>query len=79
MQKIQINTHAFFEILKERQVSMWDIFAELMNSGSSLLVFLNQDGTEIFSYQLPKTLEELKQDQKKFAEEFRLKIQQQLN
>lgn len=69
MKTIQINAPEFFETLKTRNISMWEIFAQLIDGTEKQIVF-TQDGRPLFDYILPKTREEMEDDRKKFTEEF---------
>ncbi|MBV7282861.1 hypothetical protein, partial [Corynebacterium sp. TAE3-ERU30] len=69
-----IKAKPFFEILKVRNQSMWEIFAQLLKDEEQELIFTNEKDEVLFNYILPNTLEKLKKDQEKFTKEFQEKI-----
>ncbi len=76
MKIIQIKAAQFFELLKMKDTSMWEIFAQMISEQEQELVFLNEKDEVLFTYLLPTSLEKLKEDQKIFAKEYAEKIQQ---
>lgn len=77
MKTIQIKAAAFFELLKLKDTSMWEIFAQMMATEEKQeLIFLGEKEEILFRYQLPDTLEQLKQDQSLFAKEYAEKLGQ---
>lgn len=76
MKTIQIKAAQFFELLKMKDTSMWEIFAQMVSEQEQELVFLNEKEEVLFTYLLPTSLEKLKEDQKIFAKEYAEKIQQ---
>ena len=76
MKTIQIKAAQFFELLKMKDTSMWEIFAQMISDEEQELVFLNEKEEVLFTYPLPTSLEKLKEDQKIFAKEYAEKIQQ---
>ena len=76
MKTIQIKASQFFELLKLKDTSMWDIFAQMIAEEEQELIFLNENEEVLFSYRLPTNLEKLKEDQKIFSKEYAEKIQQ---
>ena len=76
MKTIQIKAAQFFELLKMKDTSMWEIFAQMISEQEQELVFLNEKDEVLFTYLLPTSLEKLKEDQKIFAKEYAEKIQQ---
>lgn len=74
MKTVEINTRSFFEMLKERDASMWDVFAQLIDGTPKTLLFTGDEGEVLFSYSLPETEEQLKAGQKRFAEEYQSKL-----
>ncbi|MBV7441854.1 hypothetical protein KRX57_10525 [Weeksellaceae bacterium TAE3-ERU29] len=74
LKKVQIKAKPFFEILKVRNQSMWEIFAQLLKDEEQELIFTNEKDEVLFNYILPNTLEKLKKDQEKFTKEFQEKI-----
>ncbi|MGP2569832.1 hypothetical protein ACT4R9_01535 [Ornithobacterium rhinotracheale] len=80
MKQIIIQAEAFFNLLKEREQSMWEVFSQLIKNGEKQeLIFLNDKKEVLFTYILPETLEELRKDQKVFAQEFMQKLKQMEN
>ncbi|QAR31343.1 hypothetical protein EQP59_08320 [Ornithobacterium rhinotracheale] len=80
MKQIVIQAEAFFNLLKEREQSMWEIFSQLIKDGEKQeLIFLNNKKEVLFTYILPETLEGLREDQKVFAQEFMQKLKQMEN
>lgn len=72
---IEIQAKGFFELLKDREVSMWTIFLEMIHpEDEQLIQFLNEDKTIIAEYILPTTKERLEEDRKIFAEIFKEKL-----
>lgn len=76
MKCIQIKAKDFFDLLKQRDTSMWEVFSQMIDGEEKQIVFLNEDGTPLFDYKLPTTVELLKKDQKIFAKEYAEKIAQ---
>ncbi|PIE50675.1 MAG: hypothetical protein CSA38_01520 [Flavobacteriales bacterium] len=75
MKTIQIKAKEFFELLKLKDTSMWDIFAQILDENEEKeLIFLDENEKILFNYILPKNLEKLKADQKTFAKEYAEKI-----
>lgn len=74
MKIIQIKAHDFFELLKLKETSMWDIFSQMIDGEEKQIIFLNEENQVLFSYVLPKNLEKLREDRKIFAEEFTKKL-----
>ena len=76
MKTIQIKAAPFFELLKLKGTSMWEIFAQMISEEEQELIFLNEKDEVLFSYKLPVNLEKLKEDQKIFAKEYAEKLEQ---
>lgn len=76
MKNIQIKAKDFFELLKLRDTSMWEIFAQMVDGEEKEIVFLDEEDKVLFSYILPSTMEKLQEDQKIFAKEYAEKIAQ---
>jgi hypothetical protein len=74
MKTVEIKASSFFELLKLKGESMWDIFSQMIDGEEKLILFLNDEENGLFEYLLPKTLEQLKIDQKRFSEEYAEKI-----
>ncbi len=74
MQIIEIAASGFFELLKLRGSSMWEIFAGMIDGKEKEIVFLDDEKKVLFSYTLPATLEKLNLDKEKFAKEYSEKL-----
>lgn len=70
MKNIQIKAKDFFELLKLKDTSMWEIFAQMIDGDEKELIFLDENEKVLFHYILPKTLEQLQEEQKIFAKEY---------
>ena len=79
MKKIQIKTKDFFELLKIKETSMWDIFTQMIDNEEKEIIFLDNDNNVLFNYILPNNIEKLQSDKKIFIENFSLKIKESLN
>ena len=79
MKKIQIKTKDFFELLKIKETSMWDIFTQMIDNEEKEIIFLDNDNNILFNYILPNNIEKLQSDKKIFNENFSLKIKESLN
>ena len=62
MKNITIKANDFFELLKLKDQSMWDIFAQMIDGEEKEIVFLNDDKEYIFHYILPTTIEKLQEE-----------------
>lgn len=76
MKTIEIKAAQFFELLKLKDTSMWEIFAQMIDGEEKEIIFLDDEEKVLFSYHLPSTLEKLQADQKIFAKEYAEKIAQ---
>ena len=79
MKKIQIQAAPFFELLKAKDTSMWEIFAQMIDGEEKELFFLDQNGGVLFSYVLPANAEKLEADRKEFSLLFAEKLAAQNN
>ena len=79
MKKIQIKTKDFFELLKIKETSMWDIFTQMFDNEEKEIIFLDNDNNILFNYILPNNIVKLQSDKKIFIENFSLKIKESLN
>ena len=79
MKVIQIKANQFFELLKMRDTSMWEIFAQMVDGEEKELVFTDDEDKVLFNYTLPQTLEKLDEDREVFSTQFSEKLKQQLN
>ncbi|WP_297984976.1 hypothetical protein [uncultured Chryseobacterium sp.] len=76
MKTIQIKASQFFELLKQKDTSMWEIFSQMIDGEEKEIIFLDDEEKILFNYILPTTLDKLKEDQKVFAKEYADKIAQ---
>ena len=74
MKNIQIKASSFFELLKIKDTSMWEIFAQMIGDEEKEIIFLDDEEKLIFTYLLPNTLEKLQEDRKQFAQEYSEKL-----
>lgn len=74
MKTIQIKAAQFFELLKMKDASMWEIFAQMIDGEEKEMIFLDDDDQVLFNYTLPKTLEQLNEDRAQFAKEYSAKL-----
>lgn len=74
MEKVQIQAEAFFELLKMKDTSMWEIFAQMIDGKEREITFVNEEKKMLFAYILPENLEKLQQDREKFATEYAEKL-----
>ncbi|MFC6268491.1 hypothetical protein [Frigoriflavimonas asaccharolytica] len=75
MKTIQIKAEPFFELLKMKDTSMWEIFAQMIGEEEQELVFFNEKEEILFNYRLPTNIEKLQDDQKIFAKEYAEKLE----
>lgn len=74
MEIIQIKASAFFDLLKMKDTSMWEIFAQMIAEKEKEIIFLNNEEKVLFTYILPNNLEQLNEDREKFAKEYSDKL-----
>ena len=74
MKNIQIKASSFFEILKAKDTSMWEIFAQMIDGQEREIIFVDDEEKILFTYILPQNLEKLNDDRKQFAEEYAEKL-----
>lgn len=74
MKNIQIKASSFFELLKAKDTSMWEIFAQMIDGEEKEIIFLDDEEKILFNYFLPDNLDKLNEDRKKFAEEYAEKL-----
>ena len=74
MKTIEIRAVQFFELLKMRDASMWDIFAQMIDGEEKELIFIDEEEKVLFNYILPQNLEKLNEDRTKFSQEYSDKI-----
>ena len=74
MKTIQIKANDFFELIKLKDTSMWEIFSQMIDGEEKEIIFLDEDEKILFNYILPQNLEKLEEDRKTFAKEYADKI-----
>ena len=74
MKTIEIRAVQFFELLKMRDASMWEIFAQMIDGEEKELIFMDDEEKVLFNYILPQNLEKLNEDRTKFSQEYSEKI-----
>ena len=74
MKNIQIKASSFFELLKMKDTSMWEIFAQMIDAEEKEIIFVDDEEKVLFNYLLPNNLEKLEEDRKQFAEEYAEKL-----
>ena len=74
MKKITIKANDFFELLKLKGESMWDIFAQIIDGEEKEITFVDDKDDYLFHYVLPTTVEKMKEDQILFAKEYAEKL-----
>lgn len=74
MKNIQIKASSFFELLKMKDTSMWEIFAQMIGEEEKEIIFLDDEEKVLFTYLLPNNLEKLEEDRKRFSEEYAEKL-----
>ncbi|WP_373709752.1 hypothetical protein [Kaistella sp.] len=77
MKNIQINANSFFELLKLKDTSMWEIFAQMIDEDEKEIIFLDEEEKILFTYLLPNNLEKLEQDRQQFSQEYAEKLSSQ--
>ena len=74
MKTIHIQAKEFFELLRLKDQSMWDIFAQMIDGKEKEILFLDEEEKFLFGYLLPATLEKMQEDKKLFTEKYAEKI-----
>jgi hypothetical protein len=74
MKNILIQASSFFELLKMKDTSMWEIFAQMINEDEKEIIFLDNEEKILFTYLLPNNLEKLEEDRKQFSQEYSEKL-----
>ncbi|SEM41100.1 MULTISPECIES: hypothetical protein [Chryseobacterium] len=74
MQKIEIKAEQFFELLKLKDTSMWEIFAQMIDGNEKEIIFLDNEDKILFNYILPNNPEKLEEDRKEFSKQFADKL-----
>lgn len=74
MEIIQIKASSFFELLKMKDTSMWEIFAQMLGEKEKEIIFLDDEEKILFNYILPNNLKQLNEDREKFSKEYSDKL-----
>lgn len=74
MQRIEIKAEQFFELLKLKGTSMWEIFSQMIDGNEKEIIFLDQKDKVLFNYILPSDKEKLEEDRKEFSKQFSDKL-----
>jgi hypothetical protein len=74
MQKIEIKADQFFELLKLKDTSMWEIFAQVIDGNEKEIIFLDDEDKILFNYILPSEKEKMEEDRKEFSKQFADKL-----
>lgn len=77
MQKIEIKADQFFELLKLKGTSMWEIFAQMIDGNEKEIIFLDNEDKILFNYILPSEKEKMEEDRKEFSKQFADKLSNQ--
>lgn len=74
MKKIQIKADQFFDLLKLKDVSMWEIFSQMIDGEEKEIIFIDHEDKILFNYVLPGNQEKLDEDRKEFSKQFSEKL-----
>ena len=74
MEMIQIKASAFFDLLKMKDTSMWEVFSQMIGEKEKEIVFLDNEDKILFNYILPNNFEQLNKDREKFSKEYADKL-----
>lgn len=74
MKTVQIKAAQFFELLKMKDCSMWEIFAQMIDGEEKEIVFLDKEDKILFNYTLPTNIEKLNEDRTQFSKEYSEKL-----
>lgn len=74
MQRIEIKAEQFFELLKLKDTSMWEIFSQMIDGNEKEIIFLDNEDKILFNYILPSEKEKLEEDRKEFSKQFSDKL-----
>lgn len=74
MQRIEIKAEQFFELLKLKDTSMWEIFSQMIDGNEKEIIFLDNEDKVLFNYVLPSAQEKLEEDRKEFSKQFSDKL-----
>ncbi|ASW74272.1 hypothetical protein IQ37_19205 [Chryseobacterium piperi] len=74
MRKIEIKADDFFELLRLKDVSMWEIFLQMIDGEEKEIIFIDREEKVLFTYILPADKEKLEEDRKEFSKQFSEKL-----
>ncbi|MBT2620264.1 MULTISPECIES: hypothetical protein [Chryseobacterium] len=74
MKKIEIKADDFFELLRLKDVSMWEIFLQMIDGEEKEIIFIDREEKVLFNYILPAEKEKLEEDRKEFSKQFSEKL-----
>ncbi|ASK32421.1 MULTISPECIES: hypothetical protein [Chryseobacterium] len=74
MKKIEIKADDFFELLRLKDVSMWEIFLQMIDGEEKEIIFIDREEKILFNYILPADKEKLEEDRKEFSKQFSEKL-----
>lgn len=77
MKKIEIKADDFFELLRLKDVSMWEIFLQMIDGEEKEIIFIDREEKVLFNYILPADKEKLEEDRKEFSKQFSEKLSNQ--
>ncbi|MBB4804966.1 hypothetical protein HNP38_000238 [Chryseobacterium defluvii] len=74
MQKIEIQAEQFFDLLKLKDISMWEIFSQMIDGQEKEIIFIDNEEKILFNYILPDNPEKLEEDRTEFSKQFSEKL-----
>ncbi|MDC8103012.1 hypothetical protein ACNFU2_20715 [Chryseobacterium sp. PTM-20240506] len=74
MKKIEIKADDFFDLLRLKDVSMWEIFLQMIDGEEKEIIFIDREEKILFNYILPADKEKLEEDRKEFSKQFSEKL-----
>lgn len=74
MQRIEIKAEQFFELLKLKDTSMWEVFSQMIDGNEKEIIFLDNEDKILFNYILPAEQKKLEEDRKEFSKQFSDKL-----
>ncbi|MFP7657383.1 hypothetical protein [Chryseobacterium proteolyticum] len=74
MKKIEIKADDFFDLLRLKDVSMWEIFLQMIDGEEKEIIFIDREEKILFNYILPADKEKLEKDRKEFSKQFSEKL-----
>jgi len=74
MKKIEIKAEQFFELLRLKDTSMWEIFSQMIDNEEKEIIFIDNEEKVLFNYILPSNQEKLEEDRKEFSKQFADKL-----